>query len=52
MERDDNVAKFWLRPVRLENNDGFRRNEINRIYRVIEDNLSDLLRGWDEQCSD
>ena len=52
LERDDNVAKFWLRPVRLENNDGFRRNEINRIYRVIEDNLSELLRGWDEQCSD
>lgn len=32
VEHDNNVAKFWLKPVRLETSGGFRRNEINRIY--------------------
>ena len=52
VERDDNVAKFWLKPIRIETSGGFRRNEINRIYRVIEDNLDELLRGWNERCGD
>jgi hypothetical protein len=50
VERDDDVAKFWLTPVRLQNSGGFRRNEINRIQRLIEKNLDSLLRGWNERC--
>ncbi len=52
VEREDNVAKFWLEPIRIQSSGGFRRSEINRIYRVIEDNLSELLRGWHERCGD
>jgi len=52
VERDRNVAKFWLKPVRMQNSGGFRRNEINRIYRVIDEHLDDLLRGWYERCGD
>ena len=50
VERDNNVAKFWLEPVRMQTSGGFRRNEINRIYRLIEDNLDELIRGWNERC--
>jgi len=28
IERDDNVAKFWLDPIRLQSSGGFARGEI------------------------
>lgn len=31
IERDQDEAKFWLTPVRLQNNKGFSRKEISRI---------------------
>ncbi len=48
VERDDNKAKFWLEPVRLENSGGFGRNEINRIQRLVEDNRTEMLGRWNE----
>ena len=32
VERDDDVAKFWLDPIRLQSNGGFSRKEINRMH--------------------
>jgi len=48
VERDNNTAKFWLDPVRLQNARGFGRNEINRIQRLVGENSEHLLRSWDE----
>ena len=48
VERDDNVAKFWLEPVRLERSGGFSRREINRIQHVVERNIEALLRSWNK----
>ena len=48
VERDHNVAKFWLRPVRLERSGGFSRREINRIQELIESNAEALRRSWNE----
>ena len=48
IERDDDKAKFWLEPVRLQNSGGFSRTEINRIHKPVEENLDDLLRSWNE----
>ena len=48
IERDDDKAKFWLEPVRLQNSGGFSRTEINRIHKLVEENLDDLLRSWNE----
>ncbi|MDQ3255662.1 MAG: DUF4160 domain-containing protein [Acidobacteriota bacterium] len=48
VERDNNKAKFWLEPVRLQNSGGFSRTEINRIQKVVEENQEDLLRSWNE----
>jgi hypothetical protein len=46
VERDVSKATFWLDPVRLENNRGFGRSELNRIRRLVEENVSNLLRSW------
>jgi len=48
VERDNNKAKFWLEPVRLQNSGGFSRSEINRIQKAVEENQEDLLRSWNE----
>lgn len=47
-ERDSNIAKFWLDPVRLQNSGGFSRTEINRIQKLVEENRVALLEKWDE----
>jgi hypothetical protein len=52
VERNDNKAKFWINPVRLQNSGGFSRNEINRIQRLVEENREHLLRGWNEYFKD
>ena len=35
--RDDCEAKFWLDPVRLERSRGFRRNEINQVWELVQE---------------
>lgn len=50
VERDENVAKIWLTPIRIQSTGGFKRSEINRILRLTEENLEKLLRGWNEHC--
>jgi len=52
VEREDNKAKFWLDPVRLQNSGGFGRTEINRIQELVEENQNKLLRKWDEYFND
>jgi hypothetical protein len=51
VERDRYIAKFWLAPVRLQNSGGFRRHELNRIQRIIDDHREELLRSWYEYFS-
>jgi hypothetical protein len=48
VERDDNTAKFWLDPVRLQRSRGFSSKELNRIQGVIEENQEYLRRSWNE----
>ena len=52
VERDNNEAKFWLQPARLQWARGFSRKDINRLQRVIEFNQEELLRKWDEYFND
>ena len=52
VERDVNVAKFWLDPVRLSGSGGFRRAEIGRLQRLVEEHQAELLRSWDEFFND
>ena len=48
VERDENLAKFWLDPVRLHRSGGFRRVEIRRIQTLVKRNRERLLRSWNE----
>jgi len=48
IERGDHTAKVWLDPVRLQDNCGFNRTEINKILRIIDDKQQLLLRRWNE----
>ena len=47
VERDENTAKFWLSPVRLQSSGGFRPVEVRRIQRLVEQHRDALLRSWD-----
>ena len=47
VERDDNVAKFWIDPVRLVKSGGFRRSELREIERMVAENAKYLLEAWD-----
>ncbi len=46
VERDDKEVKFWLQPVRLQQNKGFSSKEINRIQSLVEENQEQLLEKW------
>jgi hypothetical protein len=48
VQREKNVAKFWLRPVRLADGEGFRRVEIRRMQAMVEASLALRVRSWDE----
>lgn len=52
IERDDNTAKFWLDPVRIQNSGGFSRKEINKINKIILENQYLLLERWDDYFRD
>lgn len=51
VERDNQIAKFWLDPVRLQRSGGFSSSEINRIQKLVEENREDLIRSWNEYFS-
>ena len=48
VEREDNIAKFWLEPVRLQDSGGFRGSELLRIERLVEEHRLELVRAWDD----
>lgn len=51
IQREKLRAKFWLDPVSLVTNSGFRAKELREIERIIMDNLDVLRSEWDEHCS-
>ena len=52
VERDNQIAKFWLEPIRLQNSGGLKSKELNRIQRLIEENLEEFIEAWDEHFSE
>lgn len=51
VERDDNIAKLWLDPVRLADSGGFRRSELREIDRIVREHEEELTRSWHEYFS-
>jgi hypothetical protein len=46
VKRDRQLAKFWLNPVALEKNRGFKDQELNDISRLVEEHAQTLLEAW------
>jgi len=52
VERDRGECKFWLDPVSLARNEGFRQRELQRIYTLIVEHQQELLESWHEFFGD
>lgn len=48
VERDKQIAKFWLAPVTLAKNRGFASHELNEITRLVIKYEKTLLEAWHE----
>jgi hypothetical protein len=47
VEHGNNVAKFWLEPVRLAEAHGFRSHELNRLRALVIEHRATFLEAWD-----
>ena len=47
VDRDDLSAKFWLKPVALERNLGFKAAELLRRQWLLTQNEDPLVEKWD-----
>ncbi len=50
VDKDGNTAKFWLNPIALAKNGGFRPVELREIERIIQEDLVDLIAAWNACC--
>jgi hypothetical protein len=48
VDRDADTAKFWLSPVALERNLGFRPKELRDIQRVVVEHAIEFLEAWND----
>jgi|ERR1035437_163179 hypothetical protein len=46
VSKEQNAAKFWLDPLELAFNDGFRDHELSDILRIIEAHMDELFATW------
>lgn len=44
----ENTGKYWLNPIELQSNRGFRSGERKEIERILEDNRAMLIRKWND----
>ena len=41
-------AKFWLEPVELASNRGFRDHELNQIQKIVDEHAEMFVEKWNE----
>jgi len=46
VEREMNLAKFWIDPVLLQSSNGFTRNELIKIEKIIKANTEKIKEAW------
>jgi hypothetical protein len=51
VEHAGRYAKFWLDPVNLASNRGFRAHELTTIRKIVEENREYLLEKWNAYFS-
>jgi hypothetical protein len=52
VEREARTCKFWLEPLSLARNHGFRARELSIIRRLISGHRAAILEAWREHCSE
>jgi hypothetical protein len=48
VRRDRQLVKFWLQPISLAKNRGFKDHELNDILQLVETYEQQLLEAWHE----
>lgn len=48
VDRDDSTAKFWLEPVTLAYNIGFRAKELRDVRRLVNEHAAEFLEAWND----
>jgi len=48
VEQADRYAKFWLSPVSLARNIGFRSGELGELHELVRENHGLFLEKWNE----
>ena len=51
VKAEGDQAKFWLEPIELASNFGFKAHELNEIERIIRQHQTDLIEAWNEHFS-
>ena len=46
VDRDAHTAKFWLAPVELAYNIGFRPKELRDVRRIVMEHAAEFLEAW------
>ncbi len=46
VKNERRIAKFWLEPISLAKNKGFRDHEINEISKIIQQHKNLLIEAW------
>ena len=52
VDREEISAKFWIDPIALARNIGFRAHELHQLFRLVEEHRSELLRSWNGYFGD
>ena len=52
VERENNVAKIWLNPLRLAHSGDFGRAEIRRIEQIVAEHREQFLEAWNDFFAD
>jgi hypothetical protein len=51
VEAGGNVAKYWLNPIELAMNDGFRSHELTKLRLLVIEHRIKLAEAWDAHFS-
>ncbi|MBU0567997.1 DUF4160 domain-containing protein [bacterium] len=51
VKRDRQITKFWLNPISLAKNHGFKEHELNQIARLVVKHQKTLLEAWHDYFS-
>jgi hypothetical protein len=52
VERDDSYAKFWVKPIALARNRGFKSHELTELRTIVEENAVVFEEKWNEHLRD